>query len=88
MADDEKTTTPAAPARAAERSAARDSQSRSEATPDEPRYSPEALQEDARSLLGVSSHAVAGALYGETAETFTLDEAKGLVEAFLTREVS
>lgn len=77
----------ATPDRAAERSAARGSQSNPEATPEEVRYPLDDLKADAPHLLGVSPHAVAGAMFGETRKTLTLDEAKERVDAFLGREV-
>lgn len=75
----------AKPDRQAERAAARGTQSNPTAVPEEVRYTVEALTEAAPQLLGVSRHALAGALYGATKRTFTLDEAKGLVSKFLNR---
>lgn len=77
----------AQPSRAAERAAQRGSQSNPENVPDEVRYSVEELMEGARHLLRVPAPAVAGALSGESRKTFTLDEAKTLVDEFLGREV-
>lgn len=86
MADDENTTTAATPARDVERSAARGPQSRPEATPEEVRFTVEQLHDDSAALLGVSTHTVAGAVYGEKRKSLTLDEAKKLVDVFLTRK--
>jgi hypothetical protein len=80
-----ETTATAKPDRAAEKAAARGTQSNPAAEPDEVRYSREELIEQAGNLLGVSSHAVVGGLYGESAQTFTLDRATKLVNAFLKR---
>lgn len=56
-------------------------------TPEEVRYSEEELRENAGPLLGVSPHAVAGALYDSGRKTHTLEEAQTLVNDFLKREV-
>lgn len=76
----------AKPDRQHERSQARGTQSSPEEPPEEVRYSIEELTDHAQSLLGVSTHAVAGALVGERRKSLTLDEAKDAVNAFLGHE--
>lgn len=49
---------------------------------EELRYSVEELTESARTRLGVSPHAVAGAFAGVRTKTFTIDEAKARVAKF------
>lgn len=71
--------------RAAERASQRGSQSNPENVPEVVRYDRDELKENAGSLLRVSPHAVEGALAGSSKKTFTLDEAKKLVDAFLKR---
>jgi hypothetical protein len=77
----------ARPDRAQERAASRGSQSSPDSAPEEVRYTADDLAESAPQLLGVSRHALAGALYGSKKKTYTLDEAKSLVNKFLKREV-
>lgn len=52
----------------------------------EPTYSTEELIDSARSRLGVSPHAVAGALHKGTKAHFTIDEAKQRLDEFLSSE--
>lgn len=73
--------------RAAERAASRGTQSNPGAEPEEVRYSVDQLMEAAPQLLGVSRTVLAGGLYGSSKKTYTLDEAKKRVDAFLKREV-
>lgn len=82
MADDEAT-----PDRAQEKSAKRGTQSNPERQPEEVRYSVEDLKENARGLLDVSPHAVAGAFSDTDQKTFTLDAAAKRVNDFLKRPV-
>lgn len=70
-----------------ERAHQRGSQSSPGDAPDEVRYPVEELRESSRNLLGVSPHAVAGALVGERRKSLTLEEAKDAVNEFLKREV-
>lgn len=54
--------------------------------PEEVTYTEEQLREGARNLLGVSTHAVAGALSAGSKKSYTIDEAKTLLDAFLANE--
>lgn len=79
------TDTGAKPDRAAERAAARGTQSNPDAEPEEVRYTVEQLEEATPQLLGVSRPTLAGALHGSSKKTYTLDEAKKLIDTFLKR---
>lgn len=71
-----------------EKAAARGTQRDPEATPETVTYSFDEMSENAPQLLGVSRHALAGAFHEESQKKrYSLDEAKGLVDAFLKREV-
>jgi hypothetical protein len=76
----------AKPDRAQARAGARGTQSNPtrNVSPGEKRYSIEELTENPR-LIGSSGRAIAGALHGETAKTFTLDDAAKRVREFLER---
>lgn len=65
----------------------RPAQSTPTTTPEEQRYTREELRENARGLLNASPHAVAGALAEPRKQTFTLDEAEGLVKKFLGKKI-
>lgn len=54
--------------------------------PEEVTYTEEQLREGARVLLGVSPHSVAGALSAGSKKSYTVDEAKALLDEFLTNE--
>lgn len=84
MADETPT---AKPDRAAERAAARGTQSSPDRVPEEVRYTVDDLRENPR-LLGpnITEPAIAGALFGATKKTWTLDEVRGRLDEFLTRE--
>lgn len=71
--------------KAHEAASRRGTQSSPEKTPEEVRYSEQELREGAQGLLGVSPHAVAAALYGQTRKTHTLAEAERLVNVYLGR---
>lgn len=67
---------------AAEKAPARGSSAKESA-----RYSVDDLRENPRLLgTGISRHALAGALAGQTKKTFTIDEASKLVDRFLKAE--
>lgn len=78
MADDQAPK----PDKAAERAAARGTQSNPTAEPEEVRYSIDDLLANPR-LLNTSRHAVAGAFHDSSRKTFTLDEAAKQVAKFL-----
>jgi hypothetical protein len=83
MADEQATVD-----REQEKSAQRGSQSNPTARPETVRYSRADLADNAKQLLGpkVNRHVIAGALHDDDRETFTLDQAKKKVDAFLGRE--
>lgn len=53
---------------------------------EELRYSEDELRENARSLLGVSPHAIAAIFVGEERQTLTLKQAKQAVDKYVKRE--
>lgn len=57
-------------------------------TPEERRYPIASLIEGARGYLGVSPAAVSGAFTGSRKQTYTINEARELVNEFLSREVT
>jgi hypothetical protein len=50
-------------------------------------FSRDRLLRDAQPLLGLDTHVVAGALHASTEEYLTIDEARALVETWLTAPV-
>ena len=66
----------------------RASQSSPDNPPEERRYPIESLIEGSRGYLGVSPAAASGAFTGSRKQTYTIDEARELVNEFLGREVT
>ncbi len=66
----------------------RASQSSPDNPPEERRYPIASLIDGARGYLGVSPVAASGAFVGGRKQTYTIAEARELVDEFLTREVT
>lgn len=58
-----------------------------ETTQADPTFTVDELASVARRQFGVSKHAVRGALSGESADTFTVEDARRLVKAWMKRTV-